>query len=180
MEVILIMLKISMPRGDIRPVKFTVTDPNGRVSDILFDEIYFTVKRSFNDKYYVFQKKLSDGSIELDENEGYHTLASSIGSHVEGVLNEDDSDHQYVHITGIGYMDDNTGEPVLKNGFTVDWGGNGQFAGAITIADSLGTVTLNAARLRALLALVQNLPADTLMPGSEPYISFDPYGGGYE
>ena len=65
------MLTISMPRGDIRPIRFTVTDTNGSVSDIPFDEIYFTVKRSFNDKYYLFQKRLSDGTIELDQSEGY-------------------------------------------------------------------------------------------------------------
>ena len=65
------MLMISMPRGDIRPVRFTVTNYEGGISDIVFDEIYFTVKRSFSDKMYLFQKKLSDGTIEPDESEGY-------------------------------------------------------------------------------------------------------------
>lgn len=63
-----------MPRGDIRPVKFTVTNPNGNQSDIMFDEIYFTVKRSFNDKNFVFQKRLSDGSIFISESEGYEFI----------------------------------------------------------------------------------------------------------
>lgn len=57
-------MKISMPRGDIRQVSFVVTGDPEIVSSITFDEIYFTVKKSFRNAEFLFQKKLSDGSIE--------------------------------------------------------------------------------------------------------------------
>ncbi len=63
-------MTISMPRGDIRPIQFTVFNSNGEISNIDFDEIYFTVKRSFRDRSALFQKRLSDGTIEKNEN-GY-------------------------------------------------------------------------------------------------------------
>lgn len=58
------MLKITMPRGDIRNVRFQVSEPNGSISETDFTEIYFTVKKSVNDKNYLFQKTLTSGSIE--------------------------------------------------------------------------------------------------------------------
>jgi len=66
-------MNITMPRGDIRPVSFTINDANGTPSDISFDEIYFTVKRSFTDKRFLFQKKLSTGEIE-QTNTGEYSL----------------------------------------------------------------------------------------------------------
>lgn len=61
---------ISMPRGDIRDVQFTVYDNTGQApSDIPFDEIYATFKTSTNTNEYLFQKKLSDGTIS-DEGSG--------------------------------------------------------------------------------------------------------------
>lgn len=63
------MLTIEMPRGDIRDVRFRVN--NGQETE--FDNIYFTVKGTARDKACLFQKKLSDGSISLD-NEGYFNL----------------------------------------------------------------------------------------------------------
>lgn len=57
-------MRISMPRGDIRLVRFLINDPNGTATDIDFTEIYFTVKKTSKDRLYQFQKRLSTGSIE--------------------------------------------------------------------------------------------------------------------
>lgn len=65
------MLNITMPRGDIRSVIFTVTGADGELSDITFDEIYFTVKKYFTDRHYCFQKRFGDGTIELIESGTY-------------------------------------------------------------------------------------------------------------
>lgn len=57
-------LKISIPRGDIRPIEFNVYNSNGELSDIEFTDIYFTVKANYRDKKYLIQKRLSNGTIE--------------------------------------------------------------------------------------------------------------------
>lgn len=64
-------MEIKMPKGDIRPVAFTVYDPSSTVSDVDFDEIYFTVKRDYSEKNYVFQKRLTNGTIEKTGNGEY-------------------------------------------------------------------------------------------------------------
>lgn len=63
-------MTISMPRGDIRPIRFVIVDQSGNTTDIVFDEIYFTVKRSYGNKAFLFQKKLSNGTIQQD-GDGY-------------------------------------------------------------------------------------------------------------
>lgn len=57
------MLKITMPRGDIRLERFQVKDSEGVLSQIDFTEIYFTVKKDALDKNFLFQKTLSGGDI---------------------------------------------------------------------------------------------------------------------
>ena len=57
-------MRISMPRGDLRLVRFLVNDKNGTGTEIDFSEIYFTVKRSAKDRLYEFQKRLSKGGIK--------------------------------------------------------------------------------------------------------------------
>ena len=91
---------------------------------------------------------------EASHAEGGYTIALQPYQHVEGLYNVADTTGNYVHITGIGYLDNNTGDYVRKNGFTVDVSGNGAFAGSLTIADQTGSVTLTAAQLRSLLALI--------------------------
>lgn len=70
-------MKITMPRGDIRPVRFTVQDNFGEESDLEFEEIYFTVKRKFSDTDYLFQKRLGNGTIIADEAGGYSFVIES-------------------------------------------------------------------------------------------------------
>lgn len=56
-------MTITMPRGDIRDVRFTVYEPSGEISEIDFDEIYFTVKRRAGDANYLFQRRLTTGGV---------------------------------------------------------------------------------------------------------------------
>ena len=56
-------MRISMPRGDIKYIRFLVNDRNDVAVDIDFTEIYFTVKKNINNNSFVLQKKLSTGGI---------------------------------------------------------------------------------------------------------------------
>ncbi|MBQ9301300.1 MAG: hypothetical protein IJ214_12415 [Clostridia bacterium] len=64
-------MNITMPRGDIRPVSFTVTQANGTDAGLEFDEIYFTVKSTFQDKSFLFQKRLGNGTITREPDGSY-------------------------------------------------------------------------------------------------------------
>ena len=66
------MLSIRMPRGDIRSFKIAIKDPQGEITEITFDDIYFTVKRVFLAEEFRFQKRYSDGSITKDSEGYYH------------------------------------------------------------------------------------------------------------
>ena len=57
------IVKIVMPRGDIRVVRFTVNNNDGSVSDIDFTEIFVTFKSTFRNDKTIFQKRLSDGTV---------------------------------------------------------------------------------------------------------------------
>lgn len=63
-------ISISMPRGDIRKVKFAAKAGGELKTD--FTEIYFTVKDNFRKDNFKFQKKLSTGEISLGEDNYYH------------------------------------------------------------------------------------------------------------
>lgn len=65
-------MNIKMPRGDIKSFVFSIKDAAGEPVEIDFENVYFTVKRSFSTKQFAFQKKLSDGTILKDENNLYH------------------------------------------------------------------------------------------------------------
>ena len=56
-------MRIAMPRGDYKLVRFLVNERNGTGTDVDFTEIYFTVKKSTQERLYEFQKKLSAGGI---------------------------------------------------------------------------------------------------------------------
>ena len=64
-------MRIKMPRGDIRYIRFTITDNTGEIVKIDFDEIYFTVKRNFKERKALIQKRWSEGDITRDDN-GYY------------------------------------------------------------------------------------------------------------
>lgn len=60
--------------------------------------------------------------------EGYATNASSDYQHVEGKYNIVDQNDTYAHIVGNG-----TGYSSRSNAYTLDWSGNGWFAGTVKI-----------------------------------------------
>ena len=66
--------------------------------------------------------------------EGDHTYASGDNQHVEGKYNVISS--SFAHITGIGTSHSNR-----RNGFTVDWQGNGVFNGKVTANLNSGAIT---------------------------------------
>ena len=56
-------MRIAMPRGDIKLVRFLVNDPDGTTTHVDFTEVYFTVKKTSKEKMYQFQKRLSTGGM---------------------------------------------------------------------------------------------------------------------
>lgn len=81
---------------------------------------------------------------------GYYTIASGQYQHTFGKYNVEDLNNTYAEIVGIG-----TSTSARKNGRTLDWSGNEQLAGSLTLG--LGTTdqtTITAAQLKQLLALL--------------------------
>lgn len=57
--------------------------------------------------------------------EGHYTIASGGAQHVEGIANIEDTEGKYIHIAGNGSFD------APSNAYTLDWDGNGWFAGNV-------------------------------------------------
>lgn len=66
--------------------------------------------------------------------EGWNTIASGQYQHVEGQYNEADTQGKYAHIIGGGFTTDYPSQ--RKNISTVDWSGNGWFAGGVEMNDT--------------------------------------------
>ena len=62
--------------------------------------------------------------------EGRGTLATGANQHVEGRYNVDDTTGTYAHILGGG-----SGTSNRKNLYTVDWSGNANYAGTVSVAE---------------------------------------------
>lgn len=89
-------------------------------------------------------------SGQVSHAEGSYTIASGANQHVAGKYNVEDLNNTYAEIIGIG-----TEDTSRKNGRTLDWSGNEQLAGSLTLG--LGTtdqVTVTAAQLKQLIALL--------------------------
>ena len=57
--------------------------------------------------------------------EGRYTIAGSAAQHVEGIANIEDTESKYIHIAGNGSFE------TRSNAYTLDWDGNGWFAGNV-------------------------------------------------
>lgn len=71
---------------------------------------------------------------EYSHAEGYDTIASADNSHVQGKYNIEDTEKKYAHIVGNGYVDFSSvpgGVMIRSNAHTLDWDGNGWFAGSV-------------------------------------------------
>jgi hypothetical protein len=64
--------------------------------------------------------------------EGYRTIATGDNQHAQGKYNIEDKDNKYAHIVGNGYRDERNYKDYRSNGYTLDWSGNGWFAGKVT------------------------------------------------
>lgn len=68
---------IEFPRGDTCPLKFNLLDKNNNLIELSqSDEMYFTVKKSFNTSNVIFQKKFTSGNI-VKEDDGYKLILTS-------------------------------------------------------------------------------------------------------
>ena len=59
-------MRIAMPRGDIRLVRFLIKEFGGIATDVDFTSVYFTVKKNTRDQAFLFQKTLNNGILKLD------------------------------------------------------------------------------------------------------------------
>ena len=64
--------------------------------------------------------------------EGYKTIATGDNQHVQGKYNIEDKANKYAHIVGNGYRDELNYVDYRSNAYTLDWSGNGWFAGKVT------------------------------------------------
>ena len=64
--------------------------------------------------------------------EGFQTKASSEDQHVQGRYNIEDTENKYAHIVGNGTYDSNKDKELRSNAHTLDWDGNGWYAGKLT------------------------------------------------
>lgn len=65
--------------------------------------------------------------------EGRYTIAAGGAQHVEGIANIEDAAGKYIHIAGNGTFDQRS------NAYTLDWDGNGWFAGNVYVGSTSGT-----------------------------------------
>lgn len=87
--------------------------------------------------------------------EGVGTVASSFVQHVQGRYNVEDANTQYLHIVGNGENESNR-----HNAHTVDWVGNGWFAGKVLAKDIIIENADGSNAITSLLAEINNLKAE--------------------
>lgn len=73
----------------------------------------------------------TESVADFSHSEGYYTKANGIYSHVQGKYNIADNADKYAHIVGNG-----TDENSRSNAHTLDWDGNGWFAGDVKVGSS--------------------------------------------
>lgn len=74
--------------------------------------------------------------------EGHGTIASSPHQHVQGKYNIEDSNSVYAHIVGNG------GAFKRSNAYTLDWNGNGWYAGSVEAVDGVIIKSPNGTRFK--------------------------------
>lgn len=57
-------MQITMPRGDLLTKSFIIRAPDKTPYTEQLDEVYLTVKKSFRDRNFKFQKRMSNGGID--------------------------------------------------------------------------------------------------------------------
>ena len=108
--------------------------------------------------------------------EGYYTVASGRCQHVEGKFNVDDLEEGYAHIIGNGRTDNSR-----SNAFTVDWDGNGWFAGDVKVGgESYDDENADVLTTKTYVDESLNTKADKINPSftGDGYFSGDVYANG--
>ena len=130
--------------GSLRTINSTAEDTNYIIGENAFAEGYHT-KASGNRSHAEGYGTIASGNQAHAEGyettasgnhahvEGRSTLASSPYQHVEGKYNIEDTDETYAHIVGNG------SSSTRSNAYTLDWDGNGVYAGKVTV----GTAPIN-------------------------------------
>lgn len=96
--------------------------------------------------------------------EGQETIAKSSRQHVEGKYNIEDTNNTYAHIVGNG-----TSPNERSNAYTLDWNGNGVYAGKVTV----GAEPTNDSDVTTKKYVDDNITASTLK-----YVKDDPSDNG--
>ena len=84
------MMEIEMARGDILTKSFVIRGPDKQPYTTAFDDIFFTVKKTAEDRDFKFQKRLSTGGIEAVLDDGTLT-----GTYQFTIMPEDTDDLLY-------------------------------------------------------------------------------------
>lgn len=71
--------------------------------------------------------------------EGYFTTAYSNYQHVQGKCNIEDTENKYAHIVGNGDFNESSGIMTYSNAHTLDWSGNGWYAGNLYVGGTSQT-----------------------------------------
>lgn len=69
---------------------------------------------------------------DYSHSEGSNTIANGENQHVQGKYNIEDNENKYAHIVGNGEYDYDKWKEVRSNAHTLDWDGNGWYAGKLT------------------------------------------------
>ena len=89
-------------------------------------EFYNDITESYDEVY-------TTASGTASHAEGYGTQAKSNYQHVQGKLNLPDTANRYAHIVGNGVYNGEYDSPSYSNAHTLDWHGNGWYAGNLYV-----------------------------------------------
>ena len=109
--------------------------------------------------------------------EGVYTIASGKCQHVEGNSNIEDTEDKYIHIAGNGTSPTNR-----SNAYTLDWNGNGCFAGDVvaggcggTAPVSLKSVANEATNIKTSLETIYATKAEDDALVNESYVEWETF-----
>lgn len=77
-------MNLSQTRGDTRNYFFQRKDADGNTITATPDSLYFTVKKTYNDQNFIFQKKLSDMTVDEDGTYHFTVLPDDTGNQSYG------------------------------------------------------------------------------------------------
>lgn len=91
----------------------------------------FAANLSTSSGLYSFSEGQGEAKGLYSHAEGQRTIASGKSQHAEGTYNIEDIENKYAHIVGNGYYDSENKQTIRSNAYTLDWNGNGCYAGDV-------------------------------------------------